>query len=215
MKHLPHQHYDVLAQQYDSRWKTYVQTTLQRLISSLALKGTEAILDVACGTGELERLLHNIYPAIKITGVDPSAGMLEVARAKLLPTSVIQFIQGDANSLPCNNGQFDVVLTASAFHYFPDPVAALREMQRTLHPDGKIIILDWCRDYWLCAAYDVVLKLIDKSHAQCYTVDEMRGFAAAASLPIVGQEKFRTSWLWGMMQVTLASPQSAADRLLK
>ena len=51
--------YDRLAEHYDLRWRDYVSSTLSFLKKWMAVKSTERILDVACGTGTLEQLLVN------------------------------------------------------------------------------------------------------------------------------------------------------------
>lgn len=76
------QEYDRLAGDYDRRWRPYIDATLQAVVSSLEFDGPAAILDVPCGTGELERRLLTKWPALRITGADLSPGMLEQARAK-------------------------------------------------------------------------------------------------------------------------------------
>lgn len=49
--------YDRLAADYDRRWQAYEQATLLATLEVIPSKPGERILDVACGTGQLERLL--------------------------------------------------------------------------------------------------------------------------------------------------------------
>lgn len=206
MKDVVEKQYDSAAAYYDRRWARYVRSTLSRLVRSLALRGTERILDVACGTGELESLLLSLHPAVSIVGVDLSEGMLAVARSKDYECHV-EYRKGAAGALPVERGAFDLVVCASAFHYFPDPSAALRDMERALAPGGRIVILDWCRDYPVCALYDFVLKLVDEGHVRCLKIAEMLQFAAAAGLSVVEVERFRIVGLWGMMQLEMVPLQ--------
>lgn len=54
--------YDSLAASYDARWKKYIDATLSLAVEALDLTGQERLLDVACGTGELERRLQERWP---------------------------------------------------------------------------------------------------------------------------------------------------------
>jgi 2-polyprenyl-3-methyl-5-hydroxy-6-metoxy-1,4-benzoquinol methylase len=74
--------YDRLANIYDLRWRNYITNTLTFLYNWEPIDPEATILDVACGTGEFERLLLNQNPTQKITGIDISEKMLNVAQEK-------------------------------------------------------------------------------------------------------------------------------------
>jgi ubiquinone/menaquinone biosynthesis C-methylase UbiE len=74
--------YDRLANSYDRRWRSYVEVTLHAVADSVRLRGSERTLDIACGTGELERLLLAHGPGLQIVGTDISLGMLRQASVK-------------------------------------------------------------------------------------------------------------------------------------
>lgn len=199
--------YDRLAEIYDRRWSKYVSNTLNLLTNYLQvsehLSGTENILDIACGTGELERLLLNTHSQLKIVGVDISEKMLGMARLKL-PN--LEFIKASAIALPFPNCSFDMAITVSAFHYFDHPIAALEEIRRILKPEGKLIIMDWCRDYLLCQAFDLFLKIFDPAYKECYNQKELRSFLTASGFDIVDEKKQKLGVFWGMMIATGATP---------
>jgi ubiquinone/menaquinone biosynthesis C-methylase UbiE len=86
----------------------------------------DRVLDVACGTGILAReALARVGPSGRVTGLDLNEGMLAVAR-QLRPE--IDWRHGDAAKLPFEDSAFDVVVSQFALMFFPDRVAALREM---------------------------------------------------------------------------------------
>jgi ubiquinone/menaquinone biosynthesis C-methylase UbiE len=205
--------YDRLAEIYDQRWSKYLSNTLNALITYLQvsehLLGTESVLDIACGTGELERLLLNTHVELKIVGVDISEKMLDMARLKLPD---IEFIKASAIALPFENDSFDVAITVSAFHYFEYPVAALEEIRRILKPEGKLIVMDWCRDYWFCQAFDLFLKIFDPAHKECYNQKELRSFLTASGFDIVDEKKQKLGVFWGMMIATGATPPLRSPR---
>ncbi|WP_156804805.1 hypothetical protein [Synechococcus sp. PCC 6312] len=64
--------YNQLATVYDQRWSSYVSGTLEFLRSWSRLSPTDKVLDVACGTGEFERLILGENPSQQIVSVDIS-----------------------------------------------------------------------------------------------------------------------------------------------
>ena len=101
----------------------------------------DRVLDVACGTGVLAReASKRVGPEGFVTGLDLNEGMLTVAR-RLNPE--IAWRQGDAVSLPFDDGHFDVVVSQFALMYFPERAVALREMWRVLKPGGRLGVAVW------------------------------------------------------------------------
>jgi SAM-dependent methyltransferase len=97
----------------------------QRLVEAAAPAPGESVLDVACGTGVVARAAA--ARARVVVGLDANEAMLAVAR-RLRPD--LRWQAGDAGALPFGDGEFDVVLCQAALMFFPDRVAALREMGR-------------------------------------------------------------------------------------
>lgn len=184
VKSIVQRQYDQLAKIYDRRWRTYVENTLNFLNQWADIPLQASVLDLACGTGEFERLLLQDNPNQQILGVDISAEMLAIAQQKLHRYSSVRFEPGSATEIPSADEQFDVVVCANSFHYFDQPIDALVEMKRVLKPDGKLVILDWCKDFLLCRFCDAVLKLIDPAHQQCYTQREFHKFFSTAQLNV-------------------------------
>jgi SAM-dependent methyltransferase len=76
----------------------------------------------------------------QVVGLDLNEGMLAVA-ARTEPN--VEWRRGDAASLPFEDTSFDVVVSQFALMYFPDRVASLREMWRTLAPGGRLAVAAW------------------------------------------------------------------------
>ena len=193
--------YNRLATIYDNRWDNYLSNSLSFLINWAEIPPEAVILDVACGTGELAKLLLAKNPQQQITGIDISELMLEVAKGKLQAYSNVNLYNTSVTSLPFAKESFDIVICASAFHYFESPQLALDQMKRVLKPQGKIIILDWCRDYFFLKIVDAWLKLTDSAHQQCYTQAELNRMLSTADLNVIKQDKIRFGIIWELMAI--------------
>ncbi len=191
--------YDQMADVYDQRWNNYIAKTLSFLKNWTQISPDAAVLDIGCGTGEFERLLLTENPQQVITGVDISEKMLLMAKQKCRTYPNVSFRTASVSALPFADNSFDVVVSASAFHYFDDPTLALKEIKRVLKPEGRVIILDWCKDYLLCRICDFVLKFFDPAYRQCYTQKEFHRLLISAQFELRRTTKFRFGVVWGMM----------------
>lgn len=99
------------------------------------------VLDVGCGTGVLGReVTSRTGPGGVVVGLDPSPGMLEVAR-RLAPS--VDWRQGVAESLPFPDRSFDAVVSQFGLMFFDDRRQALREALRVLVPRGRLAVVVW------------------------------------------------------------------------
>lgn len=93
------------------------------------------VLDVGCGEGRFCRMLRQ--HGIETTGIDPTTALIEAARAR--DTQGV-YMLGSAESLPFENGRFDLVVSYLSLIDIPDMNAAIREMARVLAPGGTLLI---------------------------------------------------------------------------
>ncbi|MBL9130378.1 MAG: class I SAM-dependent methyltransferase [Verrucomicrobiaceae bacterium] len=106
------------------------------------LKPGMQLLDVACGTGLMAVAAKEVLGGDEtITCVEPSDGMLAVARKKLNA----RFIQSGAESMPLPEASFDFLTVGYALRHFADLEATFREFHRVLKPGGKVLILEATR----------------------------------------------------------------------
>ena len=189
--------YSKAAGRYDEKWAFYVEATTRETLQRLPMTPRARVLDVGCGTGELLRRLRAKYPRAELAGLDPVAEMLAVARDKLSGTEDLRV--GYADSLPWNAGAFDVVVSCNMFHYITHPVEALREMARVLRPGGSLVLTDWCDDYVACRLCNLYLRLTNRAFYKTYRQVECLELLRVAGLRDVRFERYKISWLWGLM----------------
>jgi len=100
------------------------------------------LLDVGTGTGVIALLAQDIVgPAGAVTALDPSAGMLEIARA----AGVRHTVPGLAEALPFADAGFDRLTMGYALRHVADLHAAFSEYRRVLRPGGKLLLLEITR----------------------------------------------------------------------
>ncbi|MFI5713202.1 class I SAM-dependent methyltransferase [Kribbella sp. NPDC051620] len=100
------------------------------------------VVDLGTGTGNAA-LLAAERGAV-VTGVDPAARLVEVARKRAVERGVqADFVVGDAASIPVADGGADLLLSVFAVIFAPDADAAIAEMTRVTAPDGLIRLTSW------------------------------------------------------------------------
>jgi SAM-dependent methyltransferase len=72
---------------------------------------------------------------------------LRVANQHSRAPRKIRFVQQRADDLQLPDASFDVVLCQQGLQFFPDQIAALREMRRVLKPGGRVGIAVWSKGY--------------------------------------------------------------------
>jgi ubiquinone/menaquinone biosynthesis C-methylase UbiE len=110
------------------------------LVDVAALRPGERVLDVACGTGAVARLAAERVEATgTVAGLDINPGMLSVARSVTQAGAPIKWYESSVEEMPLPDEAFDVVLCSLGVQFFPDRLAALREMRRVLAPGGRLV----------------------------------------------------------------------------
>jgi ubiquinone/menaquinone biosynthesis C-methylase UbiE len=197
--------YDRLAAFYDRRWRQYIDATLTIVEAVVKCDGHERILDVPCGTGELEQRLLTRWPGLSIVGVDLSHEMLKQAQSKSMP-DFVEWIRADVCALPLADQTFDWVICANSFHYFHSPGTALRELTRVLRPNGQLVLVDWCDDYLTCKICSLWLRWEDPAFYRTSSLHQCRSQLEQAGLIVEDGQHFRVGWIWGMMRFVCRRP---------
>jgi ubiquinone/menaquinone biosynthesis C-methylase UbiE len=103
------------------------------------------LLEIAAGTGVVTRLLaRSLPPTVSIIATDLNQPMVDFAAAQA-NAARITWRQADASHLPFPSASFDIVICQFGVMFFPDKVAAYREVHRVLRPGGRFIFTTWDR----------------------------------------------------------------------
>lgn len=120
----------------------FYHTVNQWLVDSAGLKPGWTVVDVACGTGAVTRLIADRIRGARdalVVGLDMSASALQEARRRLADTrdALVEFVQGRAEEMSkVIRGAADAVFLCNSIHYFGDKDQLLEEARRTLRPGG-------------------------------------------------------------------------------
>ena len=120
---------------------------LARRIKTLN-EGHGHLLDLAAGTGDQIVAAKQLWPNLKVTGVDLSAPMLELAQPKferLAPPPPVMMV-GDALSLPFEKNSFESVSISFGLRNIPPRSSLYQEVLRVLKPGGRFLVLEMFHD---------------------------------------------------------------------
>jgi len=193
MAYVLHERFDSWADTYDQslvvKWNRYVQRkVLAEVVSDVKWDlSTKKVLDFACGTGHFFKLMMDVvnYDVVwDLCGIDASKEMVKQAKSKLGSNFDIRHAYADDTTFEDN--RFDYIVCTTAFHHFPDPLAAVREMGRVLKVGGKIIISDL--NILPLFVSNRILKKIEEDFISMYSRSEFRGFAKESGLKVVKQK---------------------------
>ncbi len=198
--------YERIAGDYDQRWSSYVTSSTEQTICRLSLGTGDRLIDIGCGTGVLLEQVLARWPSVRAAGTDLSGQMLAIAQRRL--GDRIPLVRSDVDYLPFATHSFDVAVSSSSLHYWPDPRRALAEIARVLRPGGRLVLTDWCGDYLTCRLLHLGLRLTGRAHEQTYRSDELALLLRETGYQEASVERYKTDWFWGLMtaKATRSSP---------
>lgn len=206
------QPYDRLAEGYARHWGPVIRPAAERVLDHLAAAVAAAraadrhvdLLDVGSGTGALAIEALRRWPDLHVTGVDPSMGMLDVARrlaAEQLPSRVAEgfdTVQGWADELDHDDASFHLAVSSFVLQLVPNRAAALREIRRVLRPGGTLAWVAWQRGDRPYAPDRIVNDVLDRYGFDPPEPDGRNGDLASPEAAAAGMRRagFRDVRAW-------------------
>ncbi len=130
-----------VAEQWDEiRSGYFTEHMRDAAIAKANLPPNAVVADVGTGTGFVARGL--VERASKVIGFDASPDMLAVARRNLAGFGNVEWREATGDQLPVSGEMFDGVFANMFLHHAPDPVQTIKELARTLKPNGVLCITD-------------------------------------------------------------------------
>lgn len=151
------------AEKYDDDilWGHYFKYCYKQIIQIVKEKDIKfyQIIDLGCGTGELERQLFFQFPHITITAVDLSDKMINIASSKIKNKN-IKFIIDDVNNLHFFENSFDAIFVLNNLHHFYNLEMFFQRINPWLKSNGYLFIIDPFKDSFIKAVWCFFLKYL-------------------------------------------------------
>jgi len=127
----------------------------------------QRVLDIGCGLGDTtQQIAALVGPQGEAVGVDAAANFIETATAEAMEAGVenARFFVADVQTDPLG-GPYDMAFSRMGTMFFISPVAALRNVRKSLVPGGKLAMAVWRRredNLWLHRAQQIVEDIVQK-----------------------------------------------------
>jgi SAM-dependent methyltransferase len=161
---------DQLKARLKSIWMTgdydlfsrYMEKDAEIFFQRLGIKPGTRLLDVGCGSGQLALIAARA--GAEVTGCDISTNWIERARARAASEKLnVTFEEGDAESLPYKDGQFDAVVSLIGAMFAPRPELVSAELTRVCRPGGMIAMANWTPGGFIGQMFKTISKHIAPS----------------------------------------------------
>lgn len=121
--------------------------TLTQVPLDLANYRDKRVLEVGCGIGGGLNFLSRLTGGAEMSGVDISKAAIERANGRYSRGDKLSYTVGDAESLPFDDGVFDVVVNVESSHSYPSVNRFFGEVARVLKPGGYLSLVDAFTDH--------------------------------------------------------------------
>ncbi len=115
-------------------------------INNCNIKNNDIILDLACGTGDLTKIMIETRKNIQIVLADINKNMLSFCKKRLYNLGYIKnlnFVQANAENLPFKKNTFNKVIIGFGLRNFNNIEKSIKCINKILKKNGKLIILEF------------------------------------------------------------------------
>jgi len=112
-----------------------------QLLQRIDIQPGMRMLEVGCGRGGGCWMMKQYYPFGHVTGLDLSAPAIEFCHSRYSAEG-LEYVQGNALSLPFQNASFDLVMNVESSHAYASVPAFIAEVKRVLRPGGYLLLTD-------------------------------------------------------------------------
>ena len=186
-------HYRRLASKYDTRFSSYLDRVIAKIIEKTNLQPSDKILDIGCGTGELLIKMYRAEPRVgELAGIDASEAMLRQAEKKLKNMSVVRLRHGDILQLSYPKHYFNIITMTGVAHYLsePDLRVVLENARECLMPGGRILVADIASDSVAMRLGYILKRILDPATISLYSMKSITDLFVSAGFEVTDTELF-------------------------
>jgi len=156
------------------------------------------LLDIGCGPADIPIRIAKQRPELRITAIDGSAAMIEVARQAVRAAQLerqITLFQGTIPGLPLETHSYDAILSKDLLHHLPEPMVLWSEVRRLARPGALLCMMDLFRRATPADAMAIVESVAANEHpllkadfynslCAAFTIAEVQAQLRAAGLDL-------------------------------
>ncbi|HTS55356.1 MAG TPA: class I SAM-dependent methyltransferase [Burkholderiales bacterium] len=156
------------------------------------------VVDIGCGPGDVMLRLAAARPGVRITAIDGSAAMIDLARKAVRAANLqarVTAMQGYIPGLALEEHSFDAILSKDLLHHLPDPMVLWDEAKRLGRPGAAVYVMDLIRPATPRDARDIVETVAPDEHpilkedfynslCAAFTLQEAEAQVKRAGLPL-------------------------------
>jgi SAM-dependent methyltransferase len=141
---------------------TYLEPGALDYLARLQVEPDTRMLDVGCGAGQIA--IPAARAGAHVTGIDIASNLIVKAQSRARAEALdAWFEEGDAETLPYEDGEFDLVVSLIGAMFAPTPSKVASELIRVCRPGGRIAMANWTPDGFVGQMFRIIGKHIPAS----------------------------------------------------